>query len=308
MQPTTSFTQSHYLWYFFDKGYVPWHVARGVWQALGPQDGAQIMPDVVDCRFGQPGEQPKNTHEAPSQHRADHHMRVVCVVVSLPEISYKIDNIAYQQPQLQRGNDVHGTAASRSMQQHPSPIGWIRRKPPALRPSSAPPRRAITLPTVVLALCILLFTGSSTYLVFIARSSIEQTHHTHRRSLVRSRDDEAIDSAYRMASGQAKFAADQRRQGAHTEHAHLSLTHTERPPVLVSYAYFQKDAIQKANAEFFSIMVGLMWNCTCRRPTPADKQGMGLDSSFPAPSNTEFVMVRGTHAHMQPSPGTSIPR
>lgn len=130
----------------------------------------------------------------------------------------------------------------------------IRRKPPTLRPSPQP-RRAITLPTVVLALCILLFTGSSTYLVFIARSSIEHTHHTHRRTLVRSRDDEAIDTAYRAASGQAKFAADQRRQGAHTEHAHLSLTHTEHPPVLVSYAYFQKDAIQKANAEFFSILV-----------------------------------------------------
>ncbi len=69
--------------------------------------------------------------------------------------------------------------------------------------------------------------------------------------------DHAIDSAYRAASGQTKFAADQRRQGAHTEHAHIALTAAEHQPVLVSYAYFQKDAIQKANAEFFSILVGI---------------------------------------------------
>lgn len=154
--------------------------------------------------------------------------------------------------------------------QHPSQIGvTTRRKPTTLRPLPTP-RRNITLPTVILALCIILFTSSSSYLVIIARSqtSIEHTHNAHRRTLVRSRDDEAIDNAYRAASGQAKFAADQRRQGAHTEHAHLSLTHTQHPPVLVSYAYFEKDAIQKANAEFFSILVypcggsALVMKCT----------------------------------------------
>ena len=44
-------------------------------------------------------------------------------------------------------------------------------------------------------------------------------------------------------------------------------------PVLVSYSYFEKDAVQLANAEFF-------W-----------KVGIGLHSSYAAPKDTDFVVV-----------------
>lgn len=43
--------------------------------------------------------------------------------------------------------------------------------------------------------------------------------------------------------------------------------------VIVSYSYFEKDDIQRTNAEFF-------W-----------KVGMGINSQLQAPSHTEFVVV-----------------
>ena len=44
-------------------------------------------------------------------------------------------------------------------------------------------------------------------------------------------------------------------------------------PVLVSYSYFEKDAVQLGNAEFF-------W-----------KVGMGLSPGFEVPLKTDFVVV-----------------
>lgn len=43
--------------------------------------------------------------------------------------------------------------------------------------------------------------------------------------------------------------------------------------MLVSYSYFEKDDVQRANAEFFL------------------KVGMGIESSLAAPLDTDFVVV-----------------